>query len=374
MTEELRTIPCASCGCLDNEVFKIPYAFFRHMDFEIVKRGGTIFQCSSCQLITNQMTDEEITSNEKLFQDKEYLKSPLIEHRVYNSDTDSLESRSFLQSEIIKKMVPHDKPAVLDIGCFKGDLLRDLGRCYESADLHGFDINEEFRAYFPADEGVHFRSGDLSDINRQFNLVILSASIMYIKDIAYLMKQIRRLLLPDGVIFINAVDISQNPYAILLGDQFYHYTPTIMKNLLSFHGFSFDIFKCDLFPKEFLGFAVNDPDASLRPMENDDTLSQCVKMINEKAMTISKLAEKYSDFGVLGTTSAAAFVESVAQSNVKFFVDENPKRVGLTFHGQDVLDPSTLSHEDIVVIPYGESGTLIKERFSQKYKGQFVCL
>jgi len=368
----LRT--CASCGSSEYESFDIPYAFLRHMDFEVIKQDGCIFQCSSCQLVWTHLTGEEIESNEALFQDQNYLESPLIEHMVYNSNTDLLESRSFLQAKIIKENVQHENPAVLDIGCFKGDLLRDLLGLYKSADLNGFDINEELRAFFPKKDGVNFLSGDLSDINQQFDIIILSASIMYIKDIAHLMKQIKRLLTLDGVVFINAVDISQNPFAILLGDQFYHYTPTIIKNILSFHGFNFCIFKSDLFPKEFLGFAVNNPDESLHPMERDDTVSWCVKMINDKALTISTLVEKHPNVGVLGTTSAAAFVDSVVQPNVKFFIDENPKRIGLKFHGKNVLDPSELNHDAVVVIPYGESGVKIKERFSRQYNGQFVCV
>lgn len=374
MSAELAAVTCALCGSHINEAIEIPFAFFRHMDFEIVKRGGRILQCPSCQMISNCLTDGEITSNETLFRDKDYLQSQLIEHVVYNSATDSLESRSSLQAKIIKRMLPYSKLSILDIGCFKGDLLRDIGRCYGAADLHGFDINEEFRTWFPVGQEVHFWSGDLSDINRKFNLIILSASIMYIKDIAHLMNQIRRLLLPDGVIFIHAVDVSQNPYAILLGDQFYHYTPTIMRNLLLFHGFNFEVLECGWFPKEFLGFARNDPNASSRSLERDDSVSWCIKMINEKAKKIRMLAEKYPDFGILGTTSAAAFVDSIAQSNVRFFADENPKRVGLRFHGKDVLHPSLLHDEDVMLIPYGDSGIKIKERFCQKYKGQFVCL
>lgn len=365
---------CASCGSHDNESFEIPYAFFRHVDFEIIKWGGHIFQCSTCQLIWAHLTDKEIAYNQTLFHHKDYMRSQLIEHVVYNVDTDSLESRSSQQAKIIKKMVPHTKPVILDVGCFKGDLLRDLRLCYESADLHGFDVNEEFLSCFPASERVYFWSGDLSDIKQKFNIIILSASIMYIKDVSYLMNQIKRLLLPDGVVFIHAVDISQNPYALLLGDQFYHYTPTIMKNILSFHGFSFDIIKCNLFPKEFLGFAIMDPDSSLRPMEHDDTISWCLKTINNKVTAIRLLAAKYPNFGVLGTTSAAAFIDSVVQSNVKFFVDENLKRVGLKFHGKNVLNPSVLNDEDVVIIPYGGSSDQIKKRFSQKYKGKLICL
>jgi len=84
---------CASCGSDYKNVFEIPYSFFRHIDFEIVKREGRIYQCSSCQLITSHLTNDEIESNQTLFQDKAYLQSELIEHVIYNPYTDSLESR-----------------------------------------------------------------------------------------------------------------------------------------------------------------------------------------------------------------------------------------------------------------------------------------
>ena len=109
-------------------------------------------------------------------------------------------------------------------------------------------------------------------------------------------------------------------------------------------------------------------------MEGDDTVSWCMKMINDKANKIRLLAEEYPNLGVLGTTSAAAFVDSIVPSNVQFFTDENPKRIGLNFHSKEVVCPSSLRNGDVVAIPYGDVSMQIKERFSKKYNGQFVCL
>ncbi len=109
-------------------------------------------------------------------------------------------------------------------------------------------------------------------------------------------------------------------------------------------------------------------------MEKDDAVSWCIETINQKIGQIRVQTEGISCFGMLGTTSAAAFVDSLLGSKIGFFVDENPERVGLMFHGKDVLHPSDLHDEDVIIIPYGDLSVQIRARLSEKYKGQFICL
>jgi SAM-dependent methyltransferase len=366
---------CSVCGSPVEDFFKIPYAFFRHLDFEIIKHGGVLSRCGQCSLVENQLSEEDIKIVSDMFQGEDYLQCQFMTHTLSVSDKDAPVSRTSLQAKLLRKKLDIANPSVLEIGCFHGELLGDLNACYESIDLHGYDINEGFRDWFPAGENFHYWSESLAEIDYDFDIIIMSGSIMYIQDISDLMLQLKRMLRPEGVVFVQAVDISKNPYAILLGDQHYHYTPTIMRNLFLSFGFSYESLQNELFPKELMGFARinNDTGASHVPLQWDDTVSWCINTIDKKAAQFRTQAEKMSKFGVLGTTSAAAFVDSLVETDVSFFVDENPNRVGLQFHGKNIIHPSELCDEDVVVIPYGDSSEQIKARFSSKYKGHFIC-
>ncbi len=362
---------CPLCGNSIDDILEIPYAFFRHMDFEIIKHNGKVLRCHSCQLVSNYLTEQETKVISELFRSKEYSECKLMRHTLHTSN--GFKTRTELQAKLIYEKLDFEKPSILEIGCYQGDLLRDLDFYYKSANIHGFDVIN-CHPNFPSNENIHYWSGDLTDIDGKFNLIILSGSIMYIKSLSYLFEQIRRLLLPNGCVFIQTADISKNPYGILLGDQYYYYTPDIMGNMCAFYGFNFELFVCNEFPKELVGIARQSNIET--PLYNEDkTIYECINTIRKNAKLIRNLSDKYSNFGVLGTTSAAAFVDSLlGKQKVKFFVDENTGRIGTKFHGKDVIHPKALHSADVVIIPYGVSSNSIKRRLSKKYKGKFICL
>ena len=59
---------------------------------------------------------------------------------------------------------------------------------------------------------------------------------------------------------------------------------------------------------------------------------------------------------------------------MKFFVDENPKKVGTLFNGLSVIHPRKLTGDDTIVLPYGPTAGYIKEKFEAHYLGEFVCI
>ncbi len=365
---------CPSCGSLRDEFHDLPFAFFRHLDFDVIKHGGRLSVCGQCGLIENRLDDEEARRIDEMFLDADYLQCEFMEHTLSVAVSDTPVTRTSLQARLIRERMDIANPRILEIGCFHGDLLRDLDAQYDAAELHGHDISEGFRKWFPEGKQFHFWCGELKEIKGRFDMIILSGSIMYIRDIEGLMSGLRHLLKPDGEVFVQAVDISRNPYAILLGDQFYHYTPAIMSNLFANSGFEFEVVACGWFPKELIGFArVRDAQGAPK-MRKDEAVLRCIDTIHRKADEITRMAEDVSAFGVLGTTSAAAFVDSVVSPRVRFFADENPKRVGLAFHGKPVVHPASLKDDDVLVIPYGGASKEISSRFAGKYKGRFICL
>ena len=72
---------------------------------------------------------------------------------------------------------------------------------------------------------------------------------------------------------------------------------------------------------------------------------------------------------VLGTTTIAAFVDSVLGDRIQFFVDENINNEdgGARFRGKRVVSPVSLDKSAHIILPYGVANQGIKKRFCRDY-------
>lgn len=105
----------------------------------------------------------------------------------------------------------------------------------------------------------------------------------------------------------------------------------------------------------------------------DSQIYCCVEYLDDIAGELNEIPE-VSRIEILGTTINAAFINSVLDNKVDFFVDENLDKVDSLFYNKKVIHPDSLDESDITVIPYGETGHKINERFTNKYRGRFVCV
>ena len=91
--------------------------------------------------------------------------------------------RSFLQAQIIAENCPSSPLKILDIGCFDGALLSELDKLIGCSAFYGFDVNPYIEKRFPSADNFHFLTGSLSDIDERFDVICLSHSMIYIKNI-----------------------------------------------------------------------------------------------------------------------------------------------------------------------------------------------
>lgn len=366
---------CSICNLGKLETIEIPFALFRHLDFTTIKSKGVLHRCAHCHMVFNPMSTSEAESTEAVFSGETYAQCQTMTHRLYSKDHDKLVTRTFLQALLFQRLLPatNKTPSILDIGCFDGELLCEIQKIYPQANLHGYDINPHLKLRFPTEPQFHFWSSNLAHINHKFDLISISGSLVYMPDLPQLFGHIKRLLKPNGLVFVQTVDLSKSAYAILLGDQQTHYTNQTLHNLFSQFGFAWQALESSWAPKEITGIARQQ--TTLRPTIQPDThIFDSV----EELKRVAQKAKKVADAGptaVLGTSAAAAFVHSEIDKHLLFFVDENPDRLGKNvFRGQDVCHPSELQDHHSVLLPYGHSAPQIKHRFETQYKGKFICL
>lgn len=366
---------CPLCSNRELRVVDVQYPFFRHLDFETVRESGTVGECSACQLLWNVDALNGKTGLESVFASREYSRGGLISHTVRVEGQAVPVRRSYLQAELLRPYFPTRGLRVLDVGCFDGELLVELDSRFEGATLVGFDINKHLRLDFPAADNFQFRDGELEGISGQFDLICLSSSMMYFQDIDRLMRNIKRLLGPDGMVYVHVADLSKNAFSLLAGDQFFYYTYPILSNIFAHSGFSLARVENDWFPRDVVAVATTGKSSGNCSGNGGTVVDDCLRNLGTVCRGLIELpASTTNRVGVLGTTWAAAFADSVLGTRISFFVDENPDRMGRCFRGRNVLHPRSLDAECEVIIPFGSHSQTIKDRLSANYRGRYVAV
>jgi SAM-dependent methyltransferase len=364
---------CPICFSVDTEQLNFGFPFFSHWNHSTVKSAGVITRCCLCRSLSQIVSDHDVKKINDQFSNNLYGESNQTSQTLIVDDFDRPVTRSFLQAELLGKLFKRKKISILDIGCFDGRLLSELSHRFKDADLHGFDVinvREQQNSLHPQ---VNFRfwQEDLGKIEGDFDLICLSHSLMYVKDIHFLMEQIKRLGKSDSFLFIQTPDISKNPCYILMGDQYFYFTPQVMKNILQYFGFHFSTITNDWFPREIVGIAQSTSESQDQYTE-DLQVYHCVENLGKMKAILGEIPG--TDIGVLGTTSNAAFVDGVLGAKVSRFFDEMEGREGSKFRNKEVFHPKSLQSDDLLVIPYGESGFRIKKRFENQYQGRFIVV
>ena len=371
MNHPAETIACPLCSEKHPGINILPYPLFRHMDFSIFHPGpNRIGRCRRCGLVFRIIDDGGQQEIDAIYRSEDYLKHEEPHTLVLDGQEEPV-PMSRIQAGILSPFLNVKTASVLDIGCFDGQLLSEIGKVCDASDLCGFDVGE--RPQFPRRKPFRFVSGRVAEINGSFDMIIMSHSIQYIRDIHSLFEDIRKLLKPDGKIFIQAPDFSAKPASLLLGDLYYHYTREIIDNILRYMGFQSRFLEIDYFPRDILVIASPGVPASSGCAVTDDDLGAGLSQLAELAGRLERLVTS-EVVSVLGTTIDAAFVDQCLGSRVAFFVDENPRKVGKTFHGKPVVHPRSVADNDVVAIPMGATGEAIRDRLSRQYPGSYQCV
>jgi SAM-dependent methyltransferase len=102
------------------------------------------------------------------------------------------------------------RPVMVDLGCGPGLFLRDLGRRYPSASLHGYDVTPAMIAYGRRLTGVTLTLA-LHDVTAQplphaagtVNLVAMSSVLHVLDEPLPVLAEIRRVLAPGGIFLLH---------------------------------------------------------------------------------------------------------------------------------------------------------------------------
>lgn len=367
------TCPACSSRNVSHRPVLFPALFIGRFLAPRTEKAWSLRECERCGLVFGPRNSERTEFVEAVFTGKDYPMRNVRRHQVICNRNGTTASPQDIQAELLSPYLTMEMPRILDIGCFDGSLSVAFSKIFRNGVFHGFDINENLSEVYPQGSRFGFFTGALDLCEGPYDLIVLSHSIQYIPDVSQLMRDLKSLLAPDGLIFVQVPDFSVNPYSLLRADTFYHYTAGSLADIFAANGFSVNPVATGQFPRDVLGMARLGGNEGQQKRGSDGSLREALDYLYYCIQELSALKGKGA-YCVLGTTIAAAAVNSVIKDKVDFFVDENPEKQGGEFQDKPVLSPLSLDDDSTLIIPYGDSARPILQRFEENYKGRFIVL
>lgn len=243
--DRLEYAHCAICGTKDNEIFmKIrDYQYGVRSEFCVVK-------CNHCGLLyTNPRLNAPAV---KIVYEKSAGPWDRNKNQTAKKSSFYIRRHPFLRKiwhwftgEYLSQMLERSKGKVLDLGCGFGDLLEDLTR--RGCDACGVEVNP--RAVEAClKKGLKVAGGTLENAhfeNESFDTVILCHLIEHLPDPKATLKEIYRILKPQGLVLIYCPN-ADSYFADFFGKywqgwamplHFYHFTSRTIQDLACGAGF-----------------------------------------------------------------------------------------------------------------------------------------
>lgn len=265
---------------------------------------------------------------------------------------------------------------IMEIGCSTGNLLLQLKDCGYT-NLLGIDPSEYCTDYIKNSYNIDTITGTVStlDIDKKFDLIILSSVVEHFVDIHKSMEKITSMLKKGGVLFIEVPDVTKfHQYIFTPMQQFSiehinYFSATSISNLLN--NFNFTIKKIEhninrinqtIDPNLFI-LAENSYGKGLYDIHTlatyieESNLKE--KIVQEKLQDIFSLHNKVIVWGV-GTPTQRLLGKGLDLDKIPYFIDSNIRYSNKFFNDTPIKQPkdiidcfpiliSSFSHRDNII-------------------------
>lgn len=307
--------------------------------------GGRLEACRGCGCAVKVIDDAWSREAEQVYAAYTlYYQAEGAEQAVFEAATGASAPRSIRLLERLRSTL--GLPAegrLLDVGCGNGAFLRASSRLMPGWALSGTEQSDRSRSVLesiPGYEALH--TGPLEQVPGQFDMVSLIHVLEHIPDPRNILGALRGKLKEGGVLVIQVPDRLQNPFDLLIVDHSTHFTPSAVADLVRSCGYEVAVTASDWISKEItvvarLGTASGPmaTHAADEPVERIAGDVEWLRRVSDQARAVASAGS----FGLFGTSIAAMSLIGVLGDSVRFFVDEDPQRVGKTLMGRPVHHP-----------------------------------
>lgn len=328
------------------------------------KSGGRVAVCQNCSVIQKPDTIEFRQTVEDIYSGYNiYFQANGEEQITFDSSKGDGVSRSHkIISWIQANLSIGEKGDILDIGCGNGAFLKAFNSVYQKWKMYGFELDNKNQAQIESIPGVEqLFYGKIEDIERQFNVISLIHSLEHIPNAVGFLQMLSSYLKEDGVILVQLPNIEISPFELVIADHYTHFTEDSLKLVFEMANYEVIASNSDFVPKEIslLAKQSNCENSKskrvLNSLNSQDRFQHSYGLVESHIDWLSRLIDQglsmKQDVGVFGTSNAASWLAGILEKHVSFFVDEDINRIGSSFLGVPVLNPTDAPKDIPILIP-----------------------
>ena len=332
--------------------------------------GGQLGTCKVCGTVQAVVTEAWQADAEKIYRAYQvYHQGAGAEQAVFSTTGEGDTRSNRLVASLAVTINLPSAGHLLDIGCGNGNFLRTFGQAFPNWRLSGAEFDAKDVATLqkiPSFQKLH--TSPLNEITEEFDLISLVHTLEHIENPNKFLKDIRRLLAPNGVLFVQVPYYRDNPFELMTADHASHFAPDTLASLLARSGFTPTLISTTWVGKEISAIAQAGEEESKnedRSLERSGRhLEDCLDWLNGLVDRAAKVQARAKIFGLFGSSIAATWTAANLPHLPDFFIDEDPARAGRSHMDRPILKPSEIPTEAEVFIALQQS---ISERIFQRH-------
>jgi SAM-dependent methyltransferase len=289
------------------------------------------------------------------------------DHPIADGDTLEIDyPRLGSIAEKFNKQFSRMDTSILDIGCGDGGLLAIL-KSMGYKNIMGLDPSPNSSILAKRFLSIDVKTGNLfsiSDVDRTFDVIIVSGVLEHIRDVQGALQNMRMLLNENGCVFAVVPDTSQfqehidAPFQEFSMEHVNFFAENSLTNLFTVNGFG-----CVKLWSENVSLAGNTSmpiitgvykngtkrEAALRYDNTIVNVKRYIRLSNEMDIGLRDSLKELADAGtpiiVWGTgtfTLRLLTASDLGRANIRAFIDSNPHYQGKLLHGIPILAPEKL--------------------------------
>ncbi len=247
---------------------------------------------------------------------------------------------------------------MLDVGCGNGAMLQAFGTLFPNWTLFGYEQSSRHRTRVLALPGVvGFHEDGLDAIDKTFDLITLIHVLEHVRDPEHLLKQLHGSLAAQGVLLIEVPNAIENPFDMMIVDHYSHFSATVLSRFVTKLGYEVLCCATDWVEKE-ITLVLRVAQQAQQESDGGPLTPELVKRYQQNAEWLRRVVRDTayhaarSHFGVFGTAIAGTWLGAVLGDSVRFFVDEDSRRVGKCHLGKPILHPGELTPTEFVFLAF----------------------
>ena len=348
---------CHSCQCS----FPVKQGARRSLprvtsDCRPAPRTGALVVCPSCGLTQTAISDDWRRAATSAYNEYAiYEASGGAEQKIASAN--GLQSRSdVLVGRLASLGEVAAKGQLLDVGCGNGAFLRAFSAKFPAWEVDGSETDD--RNLSRLREIPNFRNFhgiDTSKLPCGYDAISMVHVLEHIENPAELLRNLLPHAAPRALLMVEVPSWKANPFALMISDHASHFTEESLQMVVDAAGWRTTSVSSDWVPKEVSLVGRSAQSAILAPKELDssresEALQEAVNWLSAVMAEARGVAETSPNFGLFGSAIAATWLYQGVSNKVRFFVDEDPLRVGRTHLGLPILAPGEVPPDSDVFV------------------------